>query len=172
MNFHKDEHQAVIESVEQALAQLLEKKAFFDIRVSELVKKAGIARSTFYRNYTDMEDVVRCSIRRTLSQFAQQYHPQTVAERFEPKYIADVWEYVIKYDKQIRLMRTAGLSELYLDEINRYLVDIYGKNLPIQDKIQMYAFAGAQYNIIFHLAAESDVDIKNLKLRFEFESGL
>lgn len=172
LNLHEEEHQAVVEAVEQALSQLLEKKAFFEIRVNELAKKAGIARSTFYRNYTSIEDVVRHSIQRTLSEFNRQYKPSTVSERFEPKYISDVWNYVIKYDSQIRLMRRTGLSELYLEEINRHLISIYGENLSTQDKLELYAVAGAQYNIIFNLAAGSDADMKNLKFKFELESCL
>ncbi|MEE0391693.1 MAG: TetR/AcrR family transcriptional regulator [Lachnospiraceae bacterium] len=64
--------QIVIESLETALASLIETKNFSEISISELVKKAGIARSTFYRNYECKEDIIRFSIRRTLNEFSMQ----------------------------------------------------------------------------------------------------
>ena len=64
--------QIVIESLETALASLIETKNFSEISISELVKKAGIARSTFHRNYECKEDIIRFSIRRTLNEFSMQ----------------------------------------------------------------------------------------------------
>lgn len=156
MNFHKEEHQVVIESVETALASLIETKNFSEISISELVKKAGIARSTFYRNYECKEDIVRFSIRRTLKEFSMQHHTETIKERYQFEYILEVWEYVIKYNKQLKSIHKAGLSNIYLEEINKHLLDIYGSDMSVQEKIQLFGLAGAQYNIIFNLALSGD----------------
>lgn len=43
----------------RALAECMEKKAYPDISVVEVVKTAGVARATFYRNFDAMEDVLR-----------------------------------------------------------------------------------------------------------------
>ena len=39
------------ETIETALLQLLEKKDLAKISISELVKRAGVPRAAFYRNY-------------------------------------------------------------------------------------------------------------------------
>ena len=39
------------EAIETALLQLLEKKELAKISISELVKRAGVSRAAFYRNY-------------------------------------------------------------------------------------------------------------------------
>ena len=39
------------ECIESALILLLENKSFADISISELVKRAGVSRTAFYRNY-------------------------------------------------------------------------------------------------------------------------
>lgn len=162
MNLHKEEHQIVIESIETALASLIETKNFSEISVSELVKKAGIARSTFYRNYECKEDIIRFSIRRTLEEFTAQYHTETIKERYQSEYILEVWKYVIKYNKQLKSIHKSGLSNIYLEEINRHLLDIYGTDMSVQEKIQLFGLAGAQYNIIFNLALNSNS--KNISL--------
>ena len=41
-----------------ALIELLKTKDLDDITVSELTKKAGVARVTFYRNYVSLADII------------------------------------------------------------------------------------------------------------------
>lgn len=48
----------VRESIETALVQLMEKKPFNEITISEIVKKAGVSRVSYYRNYYYKEDVL------------------------------------------------------------------------------------------------------------------
>ena len=47
------------EAVQDALFILMEKKDYEEIRITELIQKAGIARSAFYRNYKTKDDVLR-----------------------------------------------------------------------------------------------------------------
>jgi len=44
--------------MQQALLRLLQSHNLSDITVSALTKEAGVARITFYRNYTEMSDVI------------------------------------------------------------------------------------------------------------------
>ncbi len=46
------------EAICTALLYLLETKDFESITITELVKKAGVSRQSFYRNYTSKEDIV------------------------------------------------------------------------------------------------------------------
>ncbi|MBQ9032822.1 MAG: TetR/AcrR family transcriptional regulator [Parasporobacterium sp.] len=46
------------EAVQDALFILMEKKDYEEIRITELIQKAGIARSAFYRNYKTKDDVL------------------------------------------------------------------------------------------------------------------
>lgn len=43
----------------EALSKLLEVKTFNEIKISEIIKKAGISRATFYRNFSCKEDIVK-----------------------------------------------------------------------------------------------------------------
>ena len=40
-----------------ALLQLMEEKPFNRISITEITKKAGVSRVTFYRHYTSKEDI-------------------------------------------------------------------------------------------------------------------
>lgn len=48
----------VRESVETALTNLMKEKPFEEITICEIVKKAGVGRTSFYRNYFYKEDVL------------------------------------------------------------------------------------------------------------------
>ena len=50
-----------VESVVEGLWELLEDKSFEKISVSELVERAGIGRVTFYRNFSNKEEILKRS---------------------------------------------------------------------------------------------------------------
>ena len=43
----------------EALLMLMKKKPFEEITVSELVLRAGVSRTTFYRNYSSIDQIIR-----------------------------------------------------------------------------------------------------------------
>ncbi|MCK5388129.1 MAG: TetR/AcrR family transcriptional regulator [Candidatus Izimaplasma sp.] len=47
----------------EALYRLLEVKKYEDIKISEIIKKAGISRATFYRNFSTKDDIVKIKVR-------------------------------------------------------------------------------------------------------------
>lgn len=63
------------ESLEISLLQLLEKKELPKITISELVNRAGVSRSAFYRNYSSKEEILegifKGSIQRMLEPLSQ-----------------------------------------------------------------------------------------------------
>ena len=46
------------EALQTALIELMAKKSFEDITITELVKRSGVSRTAFYRNYNCKEDIV------------------------------------------------------------------------------------------------------------------
>lgn len=59
------------EKIEQAFTELLDKKRLNEITVSDICKKAGLNRTTFYANYTDiygLADAIRSRLESDLSE--------------------------------------------------------------------------------------------------------
>ena len=52
----------VVEQLTGALLALLQEKPLADISVSQLCDKAGVGRTSFYRNYQEKEDILRARI--------------------------------------------------------------------------------------------------------------
>lgn len=68
---------SVREAVEEALVQLMRDRSFGRITVSEITQRAGVARSSFYRNYASREDVLTGWMNRIYDRFFAD-HPDAV----------------------------------------------------------------------------------------------
>ena len=62
-------NECVKESITVALLNLMRKKAFSEIKVTEIVKLAGVGRTSFYRNFESKEDVMKKHINRLYSEY-------------------------------------------------------------------------------------------------------
>ena len=62
-------NECVIESITIALLKLMRKKSFLEIRVTEIVKLAGVGRTSFYRNFDSREDVLKKHINNLYSDY-------------------------------------------------------------------------------------------------------
>lgn len=71
---NKEANQLTKESIETALLFLLEKKDIKQISVSELVRKAGVSRNAFYRNYKSKEEILEDYYERTSSKLKKKWH--------------------------------------------------------------------------------------------------
>lgn len=70
---NKEANQLTKESIETALLFLLEKKDIKQISVSELVRKAGVSRNAFYRNYKSKEEILEIYYERTSSNLKKKW---------------------------------------------------------------------------------------------------
>lgn len=56
----------------EALARLMKEKSYRDIQITELVEGAGLGRSTFYRNFDNIDDVLRYKCRASFDELGKQ----------------------------------------------------------------------------------------------------
>ena len=59
MNPPRNTNEVVIESITQAMAAMIVDRPFEEISITELVRRAGVSRNSFYRNFKDKDDVLR-----------------------------------------------------------------------------------------------------------------
>ena len=57
----------------QAMISLTKEKEWSKISVTDLIIKAGVARASFYRNYTDAKDVLRQEADRLMTEWEKQF---------------------------------------------------------------------------------------------------
>lgn len=156
MDKRKEENLRVKQSIVRALFSLMQEKSLADIRITELVNRAGVARASFYRNYCSREDVLVTLIRDVLDEFSGQmdlsrgsfytYENLLLSFRFFKKY----QEYVLNLYK-------SGFVSVLLEELNQFHGSIEGSMASSSiEKYQLYAYIGALLNTAITWLSEDD----------------
>lgn len=100
--------------IAEALILLLQRKELDAISISEIVEKAGVNRSTYYRNYNNKQEVVRhyyaCRLDEALEQMQEGISLKD--------YFVTIFVSFRKYKKELQLLDYHALSHLLLDEMN------------------------------------------------------
>ena len=76
MNRPAKNHSPAAVKMDKALMELLERKPFESITVSELCAEAGVHRSTFYLHYENITDLLDETIRYLLDGFLDYFEPE------------------------------------------------------------------------------------------------
>lgn len=64
-------NQTVREAIALSLIQLMKNKTFSQITISEIAQKAGVSRSSIYRNFNSKEEILNCYIHDLYHNFFQ-----------------------------------------------------------------------------------------------------
>lgn len=121
-----------------ALLILMENENFTDITVGEIVKKAGVNRSTYYRHFTNKEDVIKTFLS-NISKDILEWDKATEST-FE-EHLINVYRHYSKHKKQMMTIYKNNLSILFLDVLEEYL----GADSHSCEQ------AATQYDIAFHI---------------------
>lgn len=125
MDKRKEENIRVKVCITQSLFRLMQTKSLSEITVTELVKDAGVARASFYRNYDSKEDVLVTLIRDVLELFRR-----NMSEGPEGLYAADnvllSFRFFRKYRSYVLDLCRSGFALVILDELNRFHESVDG----------------------------------------------
>ena len=70
---NQEANQITRESIETALLHLMDNKDLPQISISELVRKAGVSRNAFYRNYKSKEEILELAYERASQQWMDKW---------------------------------------------------------------------------------------------------
>ena len=130
-----------------ALFKLMHEYEYEKIAVTDIVRKAGVGRATFYRYFRSKEDVI-------LHYFEHNTREFVFARRFYPRcredYVQVVTDVLAMFQKQkepFKLLKQAHLSDLYLDFLNQNFVRTFEEEHPGESPYLPYLYAGMLYNV-------------------------
>lgn len=89
----------------QALTSLLETMEFKDIKIKDITIKAGISRSTFYRNFYSIEDIIKYKIEEFFNDYFQDLNKYFESRKHENEMYA-VELFINKVDKESEMIMT------------------------------------------------------------------
>ncbi|CQR55026.1 TetR/AcrR family transcriptional regulator [Paenibacillus riograndensis] len=133
----------VTERLTNTLLVLLRDKPISDISISELCEGAGVGRVSFYRNYTEKEDILKAYIDLLFQSFMDEYHNYSEGiERPLSDLIRALFTHIEDHLDFYRLLNERGLVYLLKDVV----VEICGLK-PESSKIEAYSKAFVAYTL-------------------------
>lgn len=122
MNGHQKQKEQSGRMIEASLFELMEEKSFAQITVSEIVKRADVARRTFYRLYGGKEEVLRCYFGRLCRDYRRKY---PALKGYDISRIAvDYFSFWHQHRDFLLLMQKSGLDDMLYYEISRASAEV------------------------------------------------
>ena len=115
------------ESIQVALISLMANKKLENITITEIVKKAGVSRTSFYRNYKDKEDVLLDFYENLLNTIIE------ITNRDKYKndwylFFLDLFKYSRKEEKNLKVLIKANLLNSNIINIEKIINNSFNPN--------------------------------------------
>lgn len=131
---------SVTTDITDALFELLEAKELSKITVTELIRKAGVCRASFYRNFYLMEDVIRAYGTELYAEINRKI-PIDLAGIYE--HILAVNTYLYSVRERLELIERRGLYHLLEEPILQQCVYQIRRLDTWENRYQAEFYAGA-----------------------------
>lgn len=136
----------VKKSITETLPGLMQQKSFSDISITEIIRTAGVARASFYRNYNSKEDVLTTLIEDVLEQFQSEVSHEGSAY-FTYQNVLKSFQYFKTYSNYVLDLYLFGYGSILLEELNQSHEMIAGTMSSHSiEKYKLYMYIGALYN--------------------------
>ncbi|MBQ1334087.1 MAG: TetR/AcrR family transcriptional regulator [Clostridia bacterium] len=146
MDKRKEANLRVKKAITDSVFELMKKADLREISVTDIIKRAGVARVSFYRNYCSKEDVLIKLVRDVLDEF-RDTADYDLSNVYTPEHIRRCLAYFKKYGSYIVNLHKCGYGAMILSELNAFHESIAG-SMPFNsaDRYRLYTFVGALYN--------------------------
>ncbi len=141
---NEEAHKVTRESIELALVYLMKEEAFEKISVSEIVKRAGVSRAAFYKNYKSKEEVLRSYIYQLTEDFGVKM--QEAIDQ-EGQFWKTMFENLLEYQDTYLTICDSGLKSFLMECFNDTSMK-YMNALDDQNRYYMLFYSGAVTNVI------------------------
>ena len=136
------------ECIETALLVLMTDKNFNDISITDIVERAGVSRSAYYRNYSSKKDILNKYLNTIVETITdslnlQKTHPTDF------NFWLSVFTRVQTYADEFIILQKAGFDAIILSSINQTMVErIPTQHDRVFEKYQLLFWVGAFYNLL------------------------
>ena len=151
----------VKEKLAEALISLLRDRHISDISVSTLIEEAGVARASFYRNFSSLEDILKYELDQLVDIYNEKC-PFPFVDFSSADYMKWLFGFYMDYREGILALERNGLSSMLLEVINEITLRHNrfsartDRNDLSGDRFRCYFEAGAFYNIVIHWLLEEE----------------
>ena len=129
--------------ITEAFLLLLKKKEYRDITITEICKKAGVTRMSFYRNFESKEDILLKKVQTVTDSFLKEsaisYKNDTVSS-----YFVKLFTHMQQHIDLCTALNKAGFIHMIKDEFDRVFLNAYRH---VYGEYKSLFLAGGIYNV-------------------------
>lgn len=144
--------------IAEAIVALLETTDFQKLKISEIIKKAGVSRMTFYKYYNSPYEALTDYLKIIISEYMKNNEKAEIRERYmEYDHILYSLRFFDQYANYFLTLAKYKLHGILLDGINRFMVE----HIQTAKKIsvyEMYSYAGGLLNTFLKWEEEGKKD--------------
>lgn len=136
-----------------ALIKLMEQKNFEDITVTEIAKKAGVSRMTYYRNYSSKEDILIQHFDESTRALIQQVklHPDISPYQLCCQFFSFFQEHSSLVDQMFQAVMLKLMLRRLTETTDYLFHEITKPDLPDnQLKYQLHFITGGLFSLLLH----------------------
>lgn len=133
MNKKQETNAFVKECITTALLQLMSEKPIAEISVTEIVKRAGVARVSFYRNFESKENVIELHLVTLIKEWGKDFEVLGDVSKFSDSLIRHFYEhkdfYLMLYNQDLSNMIYENLRSACEVDKSKVNLERYGKSM-------------------------------------------
>lgn len=158
-------HELVTDSIYTALLQLMKKHPYEEIKITDIVKRAGVSRMTYYRNFDTKDEILTKRLDETLGRFEEML--RDYGNITEEEYWTEFFE-CFRKDPVITHIVEAGLIKELMYAHKDFTTHMYEKifhwNMSEkQNKMLIYQRMGCMVGLMcYNLDSDGQVDSREL----------
>lgn len=134
------------ECLQTALIYLMEEKSFDKISITELVKRSGVSRTAFYRNYTTKESILEALVKDIIDKTTDFIRNGEILSNPESAYV-DFYKEIRSHQKIIMSLLHSNLLKIIMDNISMAFEELLD-SIDEKNKYIFTAVSGAHMCIM------------------------
>ena len=135
------------ECIEAALILLMKDTDFHSISITDIIRKAGVSRSAYYRNYNSKEDILTNIFNRAAEAIVDALSIELVSQNMVSSYRI-LFEKVQEIKDLFTIIRMAGMADEFQMAVNEKYLKAIDTNSP-EAYYRVLSWIGSIFNIIF-----------------------
>ncbi|NMA90571.1 MAG: TetR/AcrR family transcriptional regulator [Amphibacillus sp.] len=136
------------ECIETALLELMNEKEFKEISITDIVTRAGVSRSAYYRNYSSKKDILNKYLNTIVETITDSLESHRNDDN-DFNFWLSLFTRARTYADKFLILLKAGFDGIILSSANETVLDrIPKENDLASEKYEIYFWIGAFYNLL------------------------
>ena len=129
----------------QSLFILMKTKDYTDITIQDITNKAGINRSTYYRNFSCKENIIETFFNKIMDDYLEEY--KCMKNNSIKTYLYTLFKHFYNYRSELLLIDKNNLTYIFLNVLNNYFNKIYNlAETNLEMRYELYYHIGGIYS--------------------------